>query len=158
MDMSSLPRTPTSDPTTEVKRAASAGRTIGAATLSAERPTKGSGPVRKTDPAVRFIMWLTRDYGSVAMMELEVAADLGTDTLRQWQYRVPNSRWGPHISTVRRALNALGYDLAIVPLADRREEPPKCKVCGVPIQSAELCADCAKGNDPFVSSKYRDRP
>jgi hypothetical protein len=29
-----------------------------------------------------------------------------------------------------------------------------CAVCGAPIGIAELCADCAKGNNPFVTSKY----
>ena len=32
-----------------------------------------------------------------------------------------------------------------------------CRVCGTEIHSAELCAQCADGNDPFVQSKYSDR-
>jgi hypothetical protein len=29
-----------------------------------------------------------------------------------------------------------------------------CKLCGFPIPSCELCAECAKDNDPFFTSKY----
>lgn len=66
------------------------------------------------DPIVRFI--LQRVRGSRAQAELEVAAGLGTDTVRRWHYRKHNL--GPRIFVVRRALNAMGYDLAIVPLPD----------------------------------------
>ncbi|HKW48276.1 MAG TPA: hypothetical protein VJN70_12560 [Gemmatimonadaceae bacterium] len=29
-----------------------------------------------------------------------------------------------------------------------------CRICGAPITNAELCPECAKGNDPFFTSKY----
>jgi len=32
--------------------------------------------------------------------------------------------------------------------------PHYCRVCEKPILSAELCEECAEGNDPFVQSKY----
>lgn len=31
----------------------------------------------------------------------------------------------------------------------------QCRVCGRHIETAELCADCARGNDPFFTSKYK---
>lgn len=31
-----------------------------------------------------------------------------------------------------------------------------CKICGRPIDTAELCEACAKGNDPFFTSKYSE--
>lgn len=40
----------------------------------------------------------------------------------------------------------------------RRPSGDLCWNCGTPIETAELCEECAEGNDPFVSSKYRDRP
>lgn len=36
------------------------------------------------------------------------------------------------------------------------ERPMTCIVCGAPIDNAELCEQCAKGNDPFFTSKYAD--
>jgi hypothetical protein len=35
----------------------------------------------------------------------------------------------------------------------RRSE---CSICSTPIPVGELCKGCAKGNDPFFSSKYSD--
>lgn len=35
---------------------------------------------------------------------------------------------------------------------DQREN--RCRVCETPIDTAELCAKCAEGNDPFDQSKY----
>ncbi len=37
-----------------------------------------------------------------------------------------------------------------------------CRLCEAPIESAELCEDCAKGNNPFftcdnAASDWRDR-
>jgi hypothetical protein len=34
---------------------------------------------------------------------------------------------------------------------------PICAVCLKTIHTAELCKECAVGNDPFLSSKYADR-
>lgn len=31
-----------------------------------------------------------------------------------------------------------------------------CGVCGKSISTCELCAECAEGNDPFVTSKYKE--
>jgi len=33
----------------------------------------------------------------------------------------------------------------------------RCKVCDCPISYAELCGECAKGNDPFVTTKWGQR-
>lgn len=30
----------------------------------------------------------------------------------------------------------------------------RCRLCGTSIRSAELCASCAEGNDPFTTSTY----
>lgn len=35
-------------------------------------------------------------------------------------------------------------------------EVKECVICDVPIDSCELCEDCAKGHDAFFSSKYND--
>ena len=71
------------------------------------------------DPAVRFI--LEQVAGSAALQwRLEVRAKLGIDTIRHWFY---GNGANPKIGHVRRVLRALGYDLAVVPLADRREAP-----------------------------------
>jgi len=35
------------------------------------------------------------------------------------------------------------------------EPPMHCAICGAVIETAELCAACAKGNDPFFTSKYK---
>jgi hypothetical protein len=61
------------------------------------------------DPAVRFILKVAR--GVLASRQLEVNANLGQDTIRTRLYC--GHRWGPHIGMVRRALNVLGYDLAM---------------------------------------------
>lgn len=39
-------------------------------------------------------------------------------------------------------------------------EPYPCRCCGKAREKllAELCDECAKGNDPFVQSKYSPRP
>lgn len=34
-------------------------------------------------------------------------------------------------------------------------ELTRCAICGATIETAELCADCAKNNDPFFTTKYR---
>jgi hypothetical protein len=66
----------------------------------------------KADQAVRFI--LERIATSADAFDIEAAADLGEDTVRQWFYQ--EHKLGPSIKIVRRALNAIGYDLAVVPL------------------------------------------
>ncbi len=40
-------------------------------------------------------------------------------------------------------------------LADEEDLRESCRVCGVEICYAELCAACAKDNQPFGYSKYR---
>jgi hypothetical protein len=72
------------------------------------------------DPAVRFILKVAR--GVLASRQLEVNANLGQDTIRTRLYR--GHRWGPHIGMVQRALNVLGYDLAIVPEFDEVRRQP----------------------------------
>lgn len=71
------------------------------------------------DPAVRFALEQLprrRDYhGPNTWWRIEAGAGLGQDTLRHWLYQ--KHKHGPAISTVRRVLNALGYDLAIIPLS-----------------------------------------
>ncbi len=39
-------------------------------------------------------------------------------------------------------------------LREGRASFDACRVCEAPIPSAELCADCAKGNNPFQQSKH----
>ena len=65
------------------------------------------------DPAVAFV--LCKTGGVKAARELEADAGLGHDTIRLWLYG-NGERLGPGIKTVRRALNALGYDLVVSPL------------------------------------------
>jgi hypothetical protein len=64
------------------------------------------------DPAVVFLIKQTP--GMRRTMEVEVAAGLG-DTTRSWRYRS-----SPSIGCLRRALNAAGYDLAIVDIHTRQ--------------------------------------
>ena len=68
------------------------------------------------DPIVRFILREVR--GTTALRALEAEAGLGLDTLRMWMYG--RHKRGPLLMVVRAALNAMGYDLAIVPFNDRR--------------------------------------
>jgi hypothetical protein len=62
------------------------------------------------DPAARFVLRTIHERQTDAITMWRVEA--GTDTIRAWHYR--HGR-GPSISTVRAALNELGYDLAVVP-------------------------------------------
>lgn len=39
---------------------------------------------------------------------------------------------------------------------EHTEDVIRCMVCNKPIESAELCAGCAEGNDPFITSKYNE--
>jgi hypothetical protein len=73
------------------------------------------------DPAIRFILQAVRaDPRPYPTMMLEADANLGHDTVRRWLYRDRNAK----IRTVRSALRALGYDLAIVPFDETAPVPP----------------------------------
>lgn len=61
------------------------------------------------DPLVHLILREAR--GSAAQRRLEVAAGLGTDTIRRWLYRRHSK--GPHIGVLRAALEVLGYELVV---------------------------------------------
>lgn len=54
------------------------------------------------------------------------------------------------LAAVEARANAL-REIMRAPESDWRQQ---CRVCGVPITSAELCTGCASGNDPFIQSKY----
>lgn len=89
-------------------------------------PVKGPKPATRIpddcDPAVRFI--LSEIGGSArASRDVEARAGLGLDTIRMWIYRAHHH--GPYLPVVRAALNAMGYDLAIVRLgaAERCDRP-----------------------------------
>ena len=79
------------------------------------------GMVTALDPAMQFVLDLVqsqprRQEGRRYLM-LEADANLGHDTIRAWLYRKPSRHGrGPTIATVRAALQALGYDLEVVPL------------------------------------------
>jgi hypothetical protein len=68
------------------------------------------------DPAVQFV--LAKLPGSKSVMVAECAAGLGTDTIRMWRYH-----GSPRMDTLRRALNAVGYDLAVVDISTGRIVP-----------------------------------
>ena len=76
------------------------------------------------DPALQFILRaiLERDPDDLTRTwwRVEAGAGLGKDTLRCWLYHhrrdTVRARRGPPIDYVRRALNVLGHDLAIVSL------------------------------------------
>jgi hypothetical protein len=61
------------------------------------------------DPIVKFL--LQRAIGGAMLRRAEVAAGLGTDTIRVWRYR-----GSPRVDTLRKALRAQGFDLAIIDL------------------------------------------
>lgn len=71
------------------------------------------------DPALIFLLSEIRNRLYVdpppVWLRIETRAGVGEGTLRRWMYAGPGQR-GPSICTVRAGLNALGYDLAIVPL------------------------------------------
>jgi hypothetical protein len=77
------------------------------------------------DPLVQLILREAR--GSTAQRRLEIAAGLGTDTVRRWLYR-PQGR-GPHIGVLRAALGVLGYDLIAVRKRgeQQRQERAECR-------------------------------
>ena len=75
------------------------------------------------DPAVEFVLSEIETAQQAGDRErcywrVETDAGLGTDTIRMWPYRRHKPGLGPRIGVVRRALNALGYDLAVVRLGD----------------------------------------
>jgi len=68
------------------------------------------------DPAVHELLeYLIRN--DIPWLRVEIDADLGASTVRRWAYREdgPSVR-GPGINYVRRALRAIGKDLAVVDL------------------------------------------
>jgi hypothetical protein len=78
---------------------------------------RGSAQIREDlDPAVKFVLHAIRDRETDenTFWRIEAGSGLGMHTVRMWQYQ-PMTR-GPYITSVRAALNALGYDLAVVPL------------------------------------------
>ena len=73
----------------------------------------------RADQAVQFVLHTILDAQSngdltMSWWRVEAGAGVGTGALRCWLYR----NFDPKIGTVRRALNALGYDLAIVSLEE----------------------------------------
>jgi hypothetical protein len=64
------------------------------------------------DPAVQFL--LRKAPGGAMLRRVEVDADLGIGSVRVWRYRSQ-----PRVDTLRRALNALGYDLAVIDMRTR---------------------------------------
>lgn len=70
------------------------------------------------DPAMRFIL---EQAPGVEKEGLELAAGIGANTLGAWLHQNVKSA---KIDTVRKVLNALGYDLAIVELDCAAAELP----------------------------------
>ncbi len=84
----------------------------------------------KSDPLVKELIALMVKH-NVSAAKLSGQADIGENTLREWQTRQPL------IDTFRRAVQGLGYDLRIVPMESDGVKLQKMKND----QAAELCAD-----------------
>lgn len=70
----------------------------------------------RADAAVQFVLKHLRDRAACELVE--AYAGMGRQTLYQWRYR---GHGNPGIRTVRRVLNVLGFDLAIVPRVEEDE-------------------------------------
>jgi hypothetical protein len=74
------------------------------------RGTPWSAQIPQGDPAVEFLL-RELHRRRLACWKLEADAELGVDTIRALHYRALGR--GPSISTIRKALDALGFDLVI---------------------------------------------
>lgn len=67
--------------------------------------------------------------------------------------RIYTSRGGPDEYDNGPCPECEGTGIALVETEPVTEQE-LCRVCNAPIDSYELCAECAKGNDPFFTSKF----